>query len=169
MEHHKPNLEHLALTRRDFLRRCGMGMGALSLASLCFPISAARAAEFGMSPLMPKPPQFPAKAKRVIHIFANGGPSHVDTFDPKPALEKYVGKLLPMENLRTERKTGAGGASPISFKPSGNCSGAWRNWKNKSTARLPNGTSWTRFPRNRFYSRSFHKRLFPPALKSSCR
>src|SRR2546426_331462 len=121
MEHHKPNLEHLALTRRDFLRRCGMGMGALSLASLFGGLSTpfAHAADFGTSPLIPKAPQFPAKATRVIHIFANGGPSHVDTFDPKPALEKYVGKLLPMENLKTERKTGAGFPSPYKFNKYG--------------------------------------------------
>ena len=66
--------------------------------------------------LAPKAPQFPAKAKRVIHIFANGGPSHVDTFDPKPSLEKYAGKLLPMENLKTERKTGAAFPSPIQIQ-----------------------------------------------------
>jgi hypothetical protein len=94
-----------------------MGMGALGMASLLgsFPTASARAAEFGTSPLTPKAPQFPTKARRVIHIFANGGPSHVDTFDPKPALEKYVGKLLPMENLKTERKTGAGFPSPYKF------------------------------------------------------
>ena len=98
-----------------------MGMGAISLSSLFggFPTPSARAADFGMSPLMPRAPQFPAKARRVIHIFANGGPSHVDTFDPKPALEKYAGKLLPMENLRTERKTGAGFPSPYKFKKYG--------------------------------------------------
>jgi len=119
MNHHAPTLEHLALTRRDFLRRCGMGMGALGLAGLLgnlgFP-SPASAGESYVSPLAPKPPQFPARAKRVIHIFANGGPSHVDTFDPKPALEKYAGKLLPMENLATERKTGAAFPSPFKFK-----------------------------------------------------
>ena len=68
---------------------------------------------------MPKAPQFPGKAKRVIHIFANGGPSHVDTFDPKPSLDKYAGKALPMENLPTERKTGAAFASPFQFKKYG--------------------------------------------------
>src|SRR5579871_5124692 len=104
MNHHAPNPEHLALTRRDFLRRCGMGMGALGLAGLLGNLgfsNLASAAESYSSPLAPKPPQFPARAKRVIHIFANGGPSHVDTFDPKPALEKYAGRLLPMENLAT--------------------------------------------------------------------
>src|ERR1700735_644635 len=117
MNHHAFNPEHLALTRRNFLRRCGMGMGALGLAGLLGNLGflGTADAEALTSPLLPKSPQFPARAKRVIHIFANGGPSHVDTFDPKPALEKYAGKLLPMENLATERKTGAAFPSPFKF------------------------------------------------------
>jgi len=110
MKHHAPDPEHLALTRREFLCRCGMGMGALSLASLFGNLgflNSVGAAEAFNSPLAPRQPHFAAKAKRIIHIFANGGPSHVDTFDPKPALDKYAGKPLPMENLPTERKTGA--------------------------------------------------------------
>src|SRR5438093_2605942 len=117
MSHHPANLDHLALTRREFLYRCGMGMGAVSLAGLFSnlgSLGSASAAEGFISPLTPKQPHFPAKARRVIHIFANGGPSHVDTFDPKPSLDKYAGKLLPMENLPTERKTGA--AFPSAFK-----------------------------------------------------
>ena len=73
----------------------------------------------GGNPLLPKSPQFPAKAKHVIHLFMNGGPSHVDTFDPKPALEKYAGKPLPMDNLPTERKTGAAFPSPFKFQKYG--------------------------------------------------
>ncbi len=121
MSHHASNPEHLALTRREFLSRCGMGMGALSLAGLVgtgFSPSA-RASEGLINPLTPKQPHFPGKAKRVIHIFANGGPSHVDTFDPKPSLEKYAGKLLPLENPKTERKTGAAYPSPFKFKKYG--------------------------------------------------
>jgi hypothetical protein len=121
MSHHAPNPEHLALTRREFLHRCGMGMGALGLASVLNSVgftNSARAESY-VSPLAPKAPQFPGKARRVIHIFANGGPSHVDTFDPKPALEKYAGKPLPMENLQTERKTGAGFPSQFKFKKFG--------------------------------------------------
>jgi hypothetical protein len=119
MSHHAFNPEHLALTRREFLCRCGMGMGALSIASLfgslgLLPSSAV--AEGFTSPLAPKQAHFPAKAKRVIHIFANGGPSHVDTFDPKASLDQYAGKPLPMENLPTERKTGAAFPSPYKFK-----------------------------------------------------
>jgi len=122
MGHHKPNYEHLALTRREFLGRCGMGMGSLSLAGVMGGIGGllnARASESFASPLTPKQPHFPAKAKHVIHIFCNGGPSHVDTFDPKPSLDKYAGKNLPMENLRTERKTGAAFPSPFKFKKYG--------------------------------------------------
>jgi hypothetical protein len=122
MGHHPINPEHLALTRREFLCRCGMGMGALSLAGLFENVgglSSAQANEAYTSPLSPKHPHFPGAAKRVIHIFANGGPSHVDTFDPKPSLEKYAGKLLPMENLKTERKTGAAFPSPYKFKKYG--------------------------------------------------
>jgi len=122
MNHHPFNPEHLALTRRQFLGRCGMGMGSLGLAGLWGSLGfsgRASAAENFISPLMPKTPHFPAKAKRIIHIFANGGPSHVDTFDPKPSLDKYAGKALPMENLPTERKTGAAFASPYKFKKYG--------------------------------------------------
>jgi len=122
-QHHAPNLEHLALTRREFLCRCGMGMGALSLASFfggIEPLAAStQAVTDYATPLNPRFPHFPGKAKRVIHLFMNGGPSHVDTFDPKPALEKYAGKLLPMENPKTERKTGAAFPSPYKFKKYG--------------------------------------------------
>jgi hypothetical protein len=121
MDHHAPNLEHLALDRREFLCRCGMGMGAVSLASLMatFGLSAAEPETGFTSPLAPKHPHFAPRAKRVIHIFANGGPSHVDTFDPKPLLDKYAGKALPKENLATERKTGAAFPSPFKFKKYG--------------------------------------------------
>jgi hypothetical protein len=88
----------LPLTRRDFLRRSGMGLAALGLADL-------QAAK----------PHFAPKAKRVIHFFLNGGPSHVDTFDPKPALRRYAGKPVPSHRI-TERKTGAAFPSPFTFQ-----------------------------------------------------
>ena len=83
---HLPRLEDRFLTRRDFLRRSGLGFGRLGLANLLGPqlLEAAPAGD-GVSsnaPLAPRAPHFPPRAKRVIHIFANGGPSHVDTFDP---------------------------------------------------------------------------------------
>ncbi len=99
-----------------------MGMGALSLGTFFGGVEALAAserAEEAVSPLMPKPAQFAPRARHVIHIFANGGPSHVDTFDPKPALKKYAGKPLPMENLKTERKTGAAFPSPYQFRKYG--------------------------------------------------
>ena len=68
------------------------------------------------NPLAPKPPHFPVKAKRIIPLFMNGGPSHIDTFAPKPQLEKYAGQELPTGNLKTERKTGAAFPSPFKFK-----------------------------------------------------
>ena len=80
-------------TRREMLVRSGMGLGMLGLASL-FREAQASTAQFE-NPLSPKAPHFPAKAKHIIHVFLNGGPSHVDTFDPKPILAKYAGKTLP--------------------------------------------------------------------------
>ena len=106
-------LEHLALTRRELLARCGMGVGTLALGGLLADTQPAIAA--GGNPLLPKSAHFPARAKHVIHLFMNGGPSHVDTFDPKPALAKYAGKELPGGTLRTERPTGAALASPFKF------------------------------------------------------
>jgi len=67
-------------------------------------------------PLAAQAPHFPAKAKRIIYLFLNGGPSQVDTFDPKPMLDKYQGKPLPAGNLRTERKTGNLLKSPFKFE-----------------------------------------------------
>src|SRR5438105_14818518 len=127
MLHHRPNPADLLLNRRDLLRRCGMGMGAVTLATLLGDVGAlapaARAADAGIgepiTPLAPRFAHFPGRAKRVIHFFLNGGPSHVDTFDPKPALDRYAGKPLPVENLRTERKTGAAFPSPFKFKKHG--------------------------------------------------
>jgi len=109
------------LSRREMLRRSGIGLGMLGLAGLVqTPGEVVQAAsESGVSPMSPKAPHFFGKAKHVIHIFANGGPSHVDTFDPKPLLAKYAGQALPTENLRTERKTGAALPSPFKFQKYG--------------------------------------------------
>jgi len=96
------------------LERSAMGMGALALGTMFQSASASEA-----NPLAVRKPHFAAKAKRVIHLFMNGGPSHVDTFDPKPSLEKYAGKLLPTDNPKTERKTGAAFPSPFKFQKYG--------------------------------------------------
>ncbi len=103
------------LTRREMLCRSGMGMASLGLASLLASEGWADDAQRAISPLAPRKPHFPAKAKRVIHLFMNGGPSHVDTFDPKPLLDKMHGKPIG-KNLRTERKTGAAFRSPFTFQ-----------------------------------------------------
>ncbi|MCZ6673138.1 MAG: DUF1501 domain-containing protein [Verrucomicrobia bacterium] len=101
-------------TRREFLNRCGMGFGAMSLGSLFGSELLGNQSE-GITTLDPRAPHFPAKARRVIHIFANGGPSQVDTFDPKPLLREWHGKRLPVK-LKTERITGAAMGSPFEFK-----------------------------------------------------
>ena len=115
-------MQPVYLSRREALARCGVGMGLLGLSQLLGEsgMLSAHAKESGAAnPLAPKKPHFPAKAKQVIHIFANGGPSQVDTFDPKPSLAKYAGKSLPTANLRTERRTGAAFPSPFKFKKCG--------------------------------------------------
>src|SRR5262245_17384375 len=110
----------LPLTRRELLRRGGMGFGLLGLAAVLADDGAlaADAPPAAGNPLAPRPPHFPARAKRVVHLFMNGGPSHVDTFDPKPVLDRYHGKPVP-SNLPTERKTGAAFRSPYRFRKYG--------------------------------------------------
>jgi len=106
---HRPSL-----SRRDFLTRSGLGLGALSLQTLGdLPSATARGSS--ISPLAVRSPHFAPRARRVVHFFLNGGPSQVDTFDPKPALAKYAGQPLPGQYLRTERKTGAALPSPFKF------------------------------------------------------
>ena len=119
----KPRDPLCSVSRREILHRCGLGFGMFGLAglladdgALCAP---AAAAEGYRNPLEPKAPHFAGKAKRVIHLFMNGGPSHLDTFDPKPSLQKYAGKNLPTPNLATERKTGAAFPSPFKFQKYG--------------------------------------------------
>src|ERR1044072_1966910 len=120
--HHAPGPEDRFLTRRDFLQRCGIGFGALGLAAMlgpdAFAADSIKSAINFDNPLAPRLPPLPAKANRVIHIFANGGPSQVDTFDPKPELTKRHGQPLPLD-LKTERKTGAAYKSPFAFKKYG--------------------------------------------------
>lgn len=104
------------LSRRDLLRRSGLGLGALALNTL---LGESLSAADRVNPLAPQAPHFAPKARRVIHLFMNGGPSHVDTFDPKPALAKHAGQELPGGSLATERKTGAAFPSPYKFERHG--------------------------------------------------
>jgi hypothetical protein len=101
---HKPAHLPRALTRRDFLFRAGGGFGGLALATLLAqdeahgdgpgPPSANLQSPLS-NPLRPKPPHFPPKAKAVIFLYMVGGPSHVETFDPKPELQRLHGQQLP--------------------------------------------------------------------------
>src|SRR4051812_5225165 len=92
------------VTRRHFLHDCGVGLGKIALAGLLTDAfaPAARAA-MAANPLAPKQPHFPAKAKRVIHLFMAGAPSQLDLFDHKPELAKLQGKPLPPSVIAGQR------------------------------------------------------------------
>ena len=109
------SLNPCSLSRRQVLSSVGLGFGSLALRGMLS--DSAVAGEIDQAnPLAPKAPHFAPKAKRVIHIFANGGPSHLDTFDNKPSLTKYAGQPIPGETPRTERPTGALYPSPFKFE-----------------------------------------------------
>lgn len=101
----------------------GTGLGLVGLASILSDQDGVTAASTdskpSSSPLAIKTPHFAPRAKHVIHLFMNGGPSQVDTFDPKPALEKYNGQRPSGADLKTERKTGGLLKSPFQFKKRG--------------------------------------------------
>src|SRR6185295_14964541 len=78
-------------SRRDFLYRSGIGLGAVALQSLMARDTAAATLATPASPLAAKKPQLPSHAKNVIFLFMEGGPSHLDLFDPKPLLNKLAG------------------------------------------------------------------------------
>ena len=107
------------MTRREMLRRCGAGFGLVGLAAM-WGKDLLAAETTGVHPLAPKASHFPARAKHIIQILANGGPSQMDTFDPKPMLNKYHGQRLPL-HFATERPTGAALGSPFKFKKYGQC------------------------------------------------
>ena len=106
------------LSRRDLLLQAGTGLGLLGLAALCADADDTTPPD-PRSPLAPRPPHFVAKAKHVIHVYCNGGPSQVDTFDPKPLLARYAGQTLPTGNLTTERPTAGALPSPFRFRKYG--------------------------------------------------
>jgi hypothetical protein len=114
------------ISRRDMLARLGSGCGLVGLAAVLADEMGARgraalaadatgATPVVGPPLSPKAPHYEPKARRVIHLFMNGGPSQVDTFDPKPALEKHAGKAPPAELVNTMRRT-KGTLMPSPFK-----------------------------------------------------
>jgi hypothetical protein len=109
----------MTLTRREMLCRTGTGLGLVGLTGLLADAGLLGSARADDNPLAPRSTHFPAKAKHVIHIYLNGGPSQIDTFDPKPLLKKYEGRKLPQGNLTTERPTGAALPSPFAFRKFG--------------------------------------------------
>jgi hypothetical protein len=126
--HHQP-----PASRREFLLRGGAGFGSVALSGL---LSASLSADDqgessyagGLSPLAPKALHHPAQAKSVIFLFMEGGPSHIDTFDPKPLLNKLAGKRIPESFDVPITPMGEGQspllASPRTWKQHGDC-GAW--------------------------------------------
>ncbi len=108
----------LIQTRRSFLTRGAGGIGVMALAELL------QGSEGPPNPLAPKKPHFPARAKNVIFMFMEGGPSQMDLFDPKPGLAKWNGRPLPPSmtkglQLAFIKPTAAVMASPRTFKPYG--------------------------------------------------
>src|SRR5579871_1196126 len=119
-----------ALSRREFLVRAGAGFGSLALTFLLAQQAEADAKAGGAkpragtgagpyNPLAPKSPMFPTKAKSVIFLFMYGGPSQMDTFDPKPALEKYHGKTMNtvLANVGEVKTFGGGNNAPLMRSP----------------------------------------------------
>ena len=102
------------LDRRRLLRQFGGGMGMIGAASLLSSLESSHAAS-----IPSEKNHFPAKAKRVIHLFMNGGPFQADLFDPKPALQKYAGTKPAGADLLTERPTGGLLPSPFKFQRQG--------------------------------------------------
>ncbi len=115
-----------SMTRRELLKKCGLGLGMIGLSSLLQKEGLLSGADplgvQALSPMAAKVPQFPAKAKRVIWLFINGGPSHMDTWEYKPVLAKYHGKNLEGFDKYTgffSKEVGSIMQSPFAFAPRG--------------------------------------------------
>jgi hypothetical protein len=96
----------LDITRRHFLRGCGVGLGKIALAGLLTDALSARVSAgspIEENPLAPRQSHFPGKAKRVIHLFMSGAPSQLEMFDNKPELTKLAGKPLPPSVIAGQR------------------------------------------------------------------
>jgi hypothetical protein len=98
----------IQLSRRQALKAAACGFGYLALAGL---------AASATNPLAPKTPHFRPRARRMIFVFMQGGPSHVDTFDYKPLLDREDGKMLGFDDARTIANTGKRGTSQRVMKP----------------------------------------------------
>ncbi|MEI6536915.1 MAG: DUF1501 domain-containing protein, partial [Verrucomicrobiaceae bacterium] len=111
-------------TRRQFLKHSGLGFGSLALASMLQ--QQAHAQPNAADPLALRPPMFPAKVKSIIWLFMTGAPSHLDTFDYKPELQKRNGEPLPGSDAKTGFFTTSGKIlkTPFGWKQHGE-SGSW--------------------------------------------
>jgi len=109
--------------RRRMLQRSGLGFGMLALAGVLHDEGSLQASGDAVpgSSLAPRVPHYKPRAKRVIHLFANGGPSQVDTFDPKPMLTKFHGKTLDKHLLSDKRLGGVAHQSAFKFSQHGQC------------------------------------------------
>jgi hypothetical protein len=112
--------QHAQVSRRMFLGTYAGSLGGLAMAHLLGGNREARAAS---GDLLPDPAHRPAKAKSVICLFQHGGPSQMDLFDPKPALNKYHGQPYPSGNLEVHFTNQVGNVlgSPFKFAPAGKC------------------------------------------------
>jgi hypothetical protein len=125
-------------TRRSFLRDCAGGIGLFGLGDLL--TADGLTAASGGNPLAPRQPHFPPKAKNVIFMFMEGGPSQMDLFDPKPALKKWHGKPAPESMVKDLQlafiKKGARIlGSPREFSPHGQCGTQFSDWIPHTAAR----------------------------------
>src|SRR3954465_13058942 len=102
--------KRMPVSRRDFLTNAGSGLSAIALSSMLVAdgLLPKAGAATTADPLKPKPPHFKPTAKSVIWLFMEGGPSHVDLFDPKPELEKLAGKPMPASFGRVITAMGTG-------------------------------------------------------------
>jgi hypothetical protein len=104
-------------TRRDFLSRTGLGFGALAFSAMLADEAVGEMPTIDpVHPLAPRPPHIPAKAKSIIFLFMEGGPSHVDLFDPKPELAKRAGQPLPPSFGKVFTSMGVGGNALLASK-----------------------------------------------------
>ncbi len=116
---HRINLFQPEITRREMLCRCANGFGGLALAAL---LADKASAASTVNPLAPRLPHYAAKAKSVIFLFMDGGPSQMDTFDPKPRLAREAGQAIPMETPTTVFNiSNKILPSPYQFKKYGQC------------------------------------------------
>ena len=97
-----PNRLPPALTRRQMLVQCANGFGAVALTGLLGDRAYGAKRDDHLDPLAPREPHFAARAKQMIFLYMDGGPSQVDTFDPKPRLDRENGQPIGMEHPETQ-------------------------------------------------------------------